>query len=177
MAYKIQFGRNASCQPLYFKGRPQPHALHRVHVRKVECHERRSKEDTGFSSVRLALAVFSASMMVVFPAFSQVDKLPAEEDAKYEFPQQLASSDEAASGAPLSSLLSGKNGKQIQNCSRKCMPGCIRGGEGAPGLGPITVRKDLVVFKEGFRSRQYCLTECTQVCALSYNGPGPGKAQ
>lgn len=34
---------------------------------------------------------------------------------------------------------------------------------GAPGLGPISVRKDIVVFKEGFRSRQYCLSECAQV--------------
>lgn len=34
---------------------------------------------------------------------------------------------------------------------------------GAPGLGPISVRKELVVFKEGFRSRQYCLSECVQV--------------
>jgi hypothetical protein len=33
-----------------------------------------------------------------------------------------------------------------------------------PGLGPISMRKEIVVFKSGFRSRAYCLSECAQVC-------------
>jgi hypothetical protein len=28
-----------------------------------------------------------------------------------------------------------------------------------------------VVFKEGYRSRSYCLSECTQICALEINPP------
>jgi len=32
------------------------------------------------------------------------------------------------------------------------------------------MRKDPVVFKDGFRSRSYCLSECAQVCALEING-------
>lgn len=70
----------------------------------------------------------------------------------------------------LGKLLKGDKGKEIQACSRKCLPACLRGGEGAPGLGPMTVRRELVVFKEGFRDRKYCLTECTTVCALSFTG-------
>lgn len=35
---------------------------------------------------------------------------------------------------------------------------------GSPGLGPVSLRKEVVVFKEGFRSRTYCLTECAEVC-------------
>lgn len=38
---------------------------------------------------------------------------------------------------------------------------------GAPGLGPLSQRRELVVFKEGYRSRQYCLSECIQVCAAA----------
>ena len=72
----------------------------------------------------------------------------------------------------LEKLIKGEKGKEIQDCSRKCIPTCLRGGEGAPGLGPMTVRRELVVFKEGFRDRRYCLTECTTVCALSFNGDG-----
>jgi len=45
---------------------------------------------------------------------------------------------------------------------------------GAPGLGPLTLRRELVIFKSGFRSRSYCLQECTQVCAASFNGPPAG---
>jgi hypothetical protein len=40
---------------------------------------------------------------------------------------------------------------------------------GSPGLGPLSVRKEIVVFKDGFRSRQYCLSECAQVCSLKIN--------
>ena len=70
----------------------------------------------------------------------------------------------------LGKLLKGEKGKQISECSRKCLPTCLRGGQGAPGLGPITLRGDLVVFKDGFRDRKYCLTECTTVCAFSFGG-------
>lgn len=81
-------------------------------------------------------------------------------------PSQL-SSPSTGPDVPLSSVVSGPKKKEIESCTRKCVPTCIRGGDGAPGLGPISVRKDIVVFKEGFRSRQYCLSECAQVCALS----------
>ena len=85
--------------------------------------------------------------------------------------------------------------KGVQECTRKCVATCVRGGEGihtltinhsgpvrcprlmfrhaccglagAPGLGPLSVRKEIIVFNEGFRSRQYCLSECTQVCAAA----------
>lgn len=54
-------------------------------------------------------------------------------------PQGLSSAD--SSTAPrLGSLLEGPKGKQIQQCTRKCVPTCIRGGQGSPGLGPMSVR-------------------------------------
>ncbi|EFJ43568.1 hypothetical protein VOLCADRAFT_96168 [Volvox carteri f. nagariensis] len=77
-------------------------------------------------------------------------------------PSQLSASGETAA-APLSSVVSGPKKREIEGCIRKCVPTCIRGGGGAPGLGPISVRKEIVVFKEGFRSRQYCLSECAQL--------------
>lgn len=97
----------------------------------------------------------------------------AEEEQYFEtVPQGLSSAD--SSTAPrLGSLLEGPKGKQIQQCTRKCVPTCIRGGQGSPGLGPMSVRKEIVVFKEGYRSRSYCLSECTQVCALTINPQSP----
>jgi hypothetical protein len=61
----------------------------------------------------------------------------------------------------LSALLAGQNRSAVEGCTRKCVPTCVRGGSygGAPGLGPISLRKEIVVFKDGFRSRQYCLSE------------------
>lgn len=69
------------------------------------------------------------------------------------------------SSSSLSQLTSGSRGELVVRCTRKCMPACIRGGAGAPGLGPLTLRKELVVFKEGFRDRSYCLETCTTACS------------
>ncbi|VFQ83694.1 unnamed protein product [Cuscuta campestris] len=55
---------------------------------------------------------------------------------------------------------------QAEGCTLKCVGTCIRGGYGSPGEGPLNVRRPLVVFKEGFRSRHYCLVECSDICNL-----------
>ena len=93
---------------------------------------------------------------------------------------------------PAASLGKLLKNKDVQGCARKCVATCIRGGEGAhdrphlsqhacracssellpccagaPGLGPLSVRKEVIAFKPGFRSRTYCLSECTQACASS----------
>jgi hypothetical protein len=72
----------------------------------------------------------------------------------------------------LSSILKGPRGKEIEKCARKCTSTCIRGGQGAPGLGPLSVRKELVVFKPGYRSGKYCLSECVQICAIELGQGG-----
>jgi len=56
-----------------------------------------------------------------------------------------------------------RSAKALQ-CTTKCVGTCIRGGGGAPGEGPLNVRRPLVVFKDGFRTRQYCLIECSDIC-------------
>jgi hypothetical protein len=89
-------------------------------------------------------------------------------------PQGLNAGDDNDRGAEktpkLSTYLQGKNGKEIQQCTRRCTATCIRGGQGAPGLGPMALRREVVVFKPGYRSGKYCLTECLQICALQING-------
>ena len=126
-----------------------------------------------------------------------------EDDTYFETVPQGLNSADSSNGPRLGSLIEGPKGKQvramacllpdspillpcarpahhqrscaaqIQQCTRKCVPTCLRGGQGAPGLGPMTMRKETasVVFKDGFRSRQYCLSECVEVCALSIDPP------
>ncbi|KAG6552907.1 hypothetical protein Mapa_005563 [Marchantia paleacea] len=60
--------------------------------------------------------------------------------------------------------------KKAEGCTQKCLGTCIRGGAGSPGEGPFNVRRPLVVFKDGFRSRQYCLIECSDICNLIGDG-------
>uniref|UniRef100_A0ACD5Z918 Uncharacterized protein n=1 Tax=Avena sativa TaxID=4498 RepID=A0ACD5Z918_AVESA len=78
--------------------------------------------------------------------------------------------------------LAGEDGKEAERikhprspeaarCTSKCVSTCVLGGAGAPGIGgPFNVRRPLVVFKDGFRSRQYCLVECSDVCNLIKDG-------
>lgn len=85
-------------------------------------------------------------------------------------PEGLSSTDnEASKGPRLGSLLEGPRGNEVQQCARKCLPTCLIGGQGAPGLGALAIRKEIVVFKDGYRSRNYCLKECIEVCSLQLN--------
>jgi len=88
--------------------------------------------------------------------------LAATTDTLQNVPDAL-SADERAS-EQLSKLA--KSNKTVPRCTSKCVATCVRGGGGAPGLGPMSVRKAPVVFEEGFRSRGYCVRECTEICAL-----------
>ena len=40
----------------------------------------------------------------------------------------------------LSALISGPKGREIEDCAKKCVTTCVRGGQGGPGLGPMAVR-------------------------------------
>ncbi|CAM6020963.1 unnamed protein product [Sphagnum balticum] len=74
------------------------------------------------------------------------------------------------SGADKAHRIQRPKSAKAESCTRKCVSTCIRGGAGAPGEGPLNVRRPLVVFKEGFRSRQYCLVECSEICNLIGDG-------
>uniref|UniRef100_A0A7S1I0V8 Uncharacterized protein n=1 Tax=Eutreptiella gymnastica TaxID=73025 RepID=A0A7S1I0V8_9EUGL len=49
-------------------------------------------------------------------------------------------------------------------CIQKCVATCIRGGQDAPGLGPLSLRRDPIQFTDGFRTRPYCIGVCGDYC-------------
>lgn len=112
-----------------------------------------------------------------------IDVRPSEGNPEDEYfqtvPQGLSSEDQGPKGPKLSSYLEGPKGREVQQCTRKCVPTCIRGGQGAPGLGPFSVRKEMVVFKDGYRSRQYCLSEVRHAANIHHSAlhPPPPKNQ
>ena len=72
----------------------------------------------------------------------------------------------------LTSKVRGKNKKKIERCTGQCVTTCVRGSfrsTSGPGLGPATILKEPFVFKDGFRSRRYCVEECLDYCALTMN--------
>ncbi|CAN6999745.1 unnamed protein product [Brassica oleracea var. botrytis] len=54
-----------------------------------------------------------------------------------------------------------------EKCTVKCVSICIRSGDGE---GPLNIRRPFVVFEQGFRSCNYCLVECSDICNLIGDG-------
>ena len=139
------------------------------------------RASTAASTSSSASASSSASVALATTAALAALTLACAQPSNAEFyiediPEGLRASESAsASKRPsLRRLTSGPNGKAIEKCANKCLATCARGGGGGPGLGPASVRRDPVVFKESFRSREYCLYECAEVCSLRLNGGGGG---
>ena len=117
-----------------------------------------------------------SATLALTPTHAALAALERSEFYIEDVPQGLSSGDVAERKTPnLVTLSKGPNGKEIEKCAGKCIVTCTRGGGGAPGLGPLSVRKAPVVFKEGFRSRQYCLNECTEICSITVNGSKSGR--
>lgn len=105
---------------------------------------------TPLAAVLLSAVQVLAALQLVLPLPAAADggdftlrSEPAAGDVEDEYfetvPQGLNSAD--SSTAPrLGALLEGPKGKQITQCVRKCVPTCLRGGQGSPGLGPMTLR-------------------------------------
>ena len=84
----------------------------------------------------------------------------------------VSSSEGETRKATLKSKVKGENGKKIERCAGQCITTCVRGSfnsTSGPGLGPLTKIQQPFVFKDGFRSRQYCVEECLDYCALKVN--------
>ena len=133
--------------------------------RKGERERETDKSASAFASIAAATMVF------VSVAIAPGAALAESEFYIEDIPQGLSSGERDVAGkAPnLASLVKGPNGKEIEKCATKCIATCTRGGSGAPGLGPMSIRKAPVVFKDGFRSRAYCLSECTEICSITVN--------
>ena len=125
----------------------------------------------GLAAVILAAALGLTPPHALAEAPPDPARAPGTERA-LEFPSRLAPPPDVPAEPHLSSLTSGPRGPAVTACARKCVPGCVRGGAGGPGLGPLTLRRDPVVFSDGYRSRVYCLNECTRVCAVPQPGVG-----
>lgn len=111
--------------------------------------------------IRARLPVIALARATEFPTALSAPELNDDSSSS------STSSTSTSSSSPLSQLTSGARGDLVVRCTRKCMPACIRGGAGAPGLGPLTLRKELVELKEGFRDRGYCLETCTRACSAA----------
>ena len=124
------------------------------------------------AATTLASATLTYAMVVTSPSLAlEPIRIEADVDQSQQYFKtindlSLDASEDTKPRKALSRYLKGPQGKEIEKCARKCTSTCIRGGQGAPGLGPMAVRRESVVFKDSYRSSKYCLGECVEVCAL-----------
>jgi hypothetical protein len=110
-------------------------------------------------------------------------------------PFALSAGDSAPlGGESRSSKLRGANSKAISNCASACITTCTRGcvrrrvlvtramteaavrlrsGPGAPGLGPLSQRGELIVFKQGATCCGSAPPRCAEVCVRACRLPQP----
>ncbi|XP_068639153.1 uncharacterized protein [Aristolochia californica] len=111
------------------------------------------------SGCNAAVGVLAAAVIL-----SAASQSPPDPETLSNIPQTLSGDD----GKP--ARIQRPKSRKAESCTIKCVTTCIRGGAGSPGEGPLNARRPLVVFKDGFTSRNYCLVECSDICNLIKDG-------
>ncbi|KAL5554347.1 hypothetical protein UlMin_041748 [Ulmus minor] len=123
-----------------------------------------------------AAAVFGSTMATATAtaATTRVEVEVVEEQEESEtlsnIPQTLSGECEMGNTDCKKPRIQKPKSRKAERCTSKCVTTCILGGDGSPGEGPFNVRRPLIVFKEGFRSRRYCLVECSDICNIIGDG-------
>ncbi|KEH24732.1 hypothetical protein MTR_6g004140 [Medicago truncatula] len=114
----------------------------------------------------LTLATFLTTAVVI-ASIATVDAATydEQEETLSNIPQTLSGECKTAQDCKKPKIQKPKS-RKAESCTGKCVTTCIRGGDGSPGEGPLNIIGPLVVFKQGFRSRHYCLVECSDICNL-----------
>ncbi|AEE36190.1 hypothetical protein AtNW77_Chr1g0081271 [Arabidopsis thaliana] len=121
---------------------------------------------TRSAAVRISTATIGAiaaavMMAAVSVASAELPPPPQDGETLSNVPQTLSGED------CKKQRIQRPKSKNAEKCTVKCVNTCIRSGDGE---GPINIRRPLVVFKQGFRSRNYCLVECSDICNLIGDG-------
>lgn len=116
-----------------------------------------SRVNIGRRSVAFAsVAGLAVSLSLLLPTAASLAEQERESDSETlsNIPQELSGECPTLKDCRKPRIQRPKS-RKAESCTTKCVNTCIRGGEGSPGEGPLNIRKPLVVFKEGFRSRRY----------------------
>lgn len=133
----------------------------------VQASSRRSSQPGGAAVLRL----LQAPAVVALAAALAVSSSPGPaSEPLCNLPPTLSGEDGGGRQGEANRIRHPKSDRAAR-CTSKCVSTCVLGGYGAPGIaGPFNIRRPLVVFKDTFRSRQYCLVECSDICNLLKDG-------
>ncbi|XP_057988906.1 uncharacterized protein LOC110665730 isoform X2 [Hevea brasiliensis] len=132
------------------------------HVEAVKTHKtiinNKSRAYLAKASSRCCLTIasfFAAYCTFVASAAGAIDAPQQAAETLLNVPQTLSGDCASSAKDCKKARIQRPKSRKAETCTVKCVNTCIRGGEGSPGEGPLNIRRPLVVFKQGFRSRQY----------------------
>ncbi|XP_073306323.1 uncharacterized protein [Primulina huaijiensis] len=126
---------------------------------------------TAGKQIASAIAAVAATALVLSAGRSEVVGPRQQEETLSNIPQTLSSECTAElKDCKRRYKIQRPKSRKAESCTSKCTTVCMQGGFGSPGEGPFSIRRPLVVFKDGFRSRKYCLSECSDICNLIGDG-------
>lgn len=136
----------------------------------VQASSRRSSQPGGAAVLRLLQAPAVVALAVALAVSSTSPGPGPASEPLCNLPPTLSGEDGGGRQGEANRIRHPKSDRAAR-CTSKCVSTCVLGGYGAPGVaGPFNIRRPLVVFKDTFRSRQYCLVECSDICNLLKDG-------
>ncbi|KAK6127360.1 hypothetical protein DH2020_038903 [Rehmannia glutinosa] len=129
-----------------------------------------STRSTAGHSIAAAVAAVGFAALVFSAGAIEVAAPAQPEETLSNIPQTLSSECTPEQNCKKRYKIQRPKSRKAETCTGKCVTTCIQGGFGSPGEGPFNIRRPLVVFKDGFRSRKYCLSECSDICNLIGDG-------
>ncbi|VVA95810.1 unnamed protein product [Arabis nemorensis] len=130
---------------------------------RSQCRSRLLTRSAAIRVSTAAIGAITAAIMMVSVSVATAELPPPPQDGETlsNVPQTLSGED------CKKQRIQRPKSKNAEKCTVKCVNTCIRSGDGE---GPLNIRRPLVVFKQGFRSRNYCLVECSDICNLIGDG-------
>uniref|UniRef100_A0A2P2K4X3 Uncharacterized protein n=1 Tax=Rhizophora mucronata TaxID=61149 RepID=A0A2P2K4X3_RHIMU len=126
----------------------------------VNSHRTKSSSSKGTTtyptkscSSLIVTSLFAACAVLVSTA-GTIEAVTPQAETLSNIPQMLSGECASAKDCKRARIQHPKS-RKAESCTIKCVATCIRGGEGSPGEGPLNIIRPPVVFKQGFRSRQY----------------------
>ncbi|XP_073158189.1 uncharacterized protein [Henckelia pumila] len=130
---------------------------------------------TAGKQIAAAIAAVATTALVLSAGGGEVAAPQQQEETLSNVPQTLSSECTAEQkDCKRRYKIQRPKSRKAESCTSKCSTVCMQGGFGSPGEGPFSIRRPLIVFKDGFRSRKYCLSECSDICNLIGDGDDDG---
>lgn len=123
---------------------------------------------SSYALVATTAVAAAAASVLIYVVDANAVEIQAQQDVEtfLNIPDTLSSECESDKDCKKPRIQRPKS-KKAEFCTVRCVNTCLHGGDAS---GSLSMRGPMVIFRKGFRSRQYCLVECSDICNLIGDG-------